>query len=219
MNNNIYFNGNSNTTWLLDPGHGGWKDGMYQTPGAKQYTFENHDNHTFYEGVFNRRVVSILKDLMEEKGISYYDVTECSEDDIPLSERVSLANTLNAKYGGDTVFVSVHGNAFGNKIKGDGESPSGFSVYTSPGLTPSDEYAKCLFYETKYLFPDQKHRKYSHKQVDWEARFYVLVHTAMPAILSENLFYTNWNDVQVMDSEEGQYKIALAHLNMMIKMD
>ena len=42
--------------WLLDPGHGGLIDGVYQTRGKRSPPFA--DGSILYEGVFNRDVVS-----------------------------------------------------------------------------------------------------------------------------------------------------------------
>ena len=52
----------SKYTWILDNGHGGVIDGVYQTKGKRSPKFENGD--VLYEGVFNRRVVKKLSELL-----------------------------------------------------------------------------------------------------------------------------------------------------------
>lgn len=219
MARRISYKGQGKYTWVLDPGHGGWKNGAYATSPriGKKYTFTNREGgYTFYEGVFNRLVTAKLKDMMEEAGLSYYDSTHDLQSDVSLRKRVERANSLHVSTGRKAVFVSIHGNAHGAAQSGEGTSARGFAVYTSPGETGSDPIAEQLARELRTQFPKLQHRRQFHDQLDWEARFYVLVNTACPAILSENLFYTNWEDVKVMRSEAGQEKIARAHLDAML---
>ena len=51
----------SRYTWLLDPGHGGFIDGVYQTAGKRSPEFP--DGSQLYEGEFNRDVVARIMDL------------------------------------------------------------------------------------------------------------------------------------------------------------
>ena len=51
----------SRYTWLLDPGHGGFIDGIYQTAGKRSPQFP--DGSRLYEGEFNRDVTSRILDL------------------------------------------------------------------------------------------------------------------------------------------------------------
>ena len=49
---------------------------------------------------------------------------------------------------------------------------------------------------------------------DKEANFWVLRKVVMPAILSENFFMTNYNESQLLLSEEGRDRIAKIHFQM-----
>jgi len=51
----------SRYTWLLDPGHGGIIDGVYQTAGKRSPRFP--DGSILYEGEFNRDVVKRIMQL------------------------------------------------------------------------------------------------------------------------------------------------------------
>ena len=48
--------------------------------------------------------------------------------------------------------------------------------------------------------------------------FYVLRKTSMPAILSENGFFTNIDDAKYLLTEEAQWQIATAHFEAMQNM-
>ena len=46
----------------------------------------------------------------------------------------------------------------------------------------------------------------------WEENFYVLKNTIMPAILTENLFYDNPEDIEVKKNEKGIEILAKIHI-------
>ena len=92
----------------------------------------------------------------------------------------------------------------------------GWSIYTSEGYTKSDPIAEVFIRKAEEILPgiDCKVRKYSQKKYegDWEENFYVLKHTVMPAVLTENLFYDNPEDCEIMKSEAGLDAIAKIHV-------
>lgn len=208
----------SKYTWLIDPGHGGVINGVYQTPGKRSYfkdgilldenrpvaELESECDFKFYEGENTRIIASILMNLLKQSNIKYIDVTDGSDTDVKLSARVNIANNQYTK-DKNCIYLSIHHDAF-NK-----QSAQGFSVYTSIGQTSSDTFADVFF---KYLDAALKEHKdridESDGDKDKEANYYVLKKTAMPAVLVETLFYTNWKEVQVLKSKEGQAAIANA---------
>ena len=62
-----------------------------------------------------------------------------------------------------------------------------------------------------------KVRKYSQKKYGWEENFYVLKNTIMPAILTENLFYDNKKDLEIMKSDTGLDILAEIHVQAIKK--
>ena len=101
---------------ILDFGHGGLdKNGVYTTPG-KRHKF--NANEIAYEGVLNRQIGGILKAYLRSLGSNYNIVTTVEADDprdLSLSYRVKVANSFPAK---ETIFVSIHSNAFNTKAEG-----------------------------------------------------------------------------------------------------
>jgi len=66
---------------------------------------------------------------------------------------------------------------------------TGWSAYTSVGITSSDKLAECLYNAAKKNLSDKKLRTdYSDKDSDIESNFYILKHTLCPAVLTENFF-------------------------------
>jgi len=198
----------SNYLWILDNGHGGMIDGVYQTPGKRSPVWP--DGTQLFEGEFNRAIVKRLMDMCEVNGIDAINLVD-TPNDISLNERTSTANRLAKSSDKPCIYVSIHANGFSD------ESANGWSVYTSPGETKSDGIATILFGKAAHEFKGEYMRKdtYSDGDVDKEANFSVLVNTTMPAILSENFFMTNYDNChKYLLSEEGRDRIAKIHFEM-----
>jgi N-acetylmuramoyl-L-alanine amidase len=200
----------SKYTWILDPGHGGMINGEYQTAGKRSPEWE--DGSQYFEGVGNRDIVNRIFEKCVEAGITVFDIVD-SEEDIPLSKRVENANFLHSQTK-NAIYVSVHSDAF------DNPKAHGYSVYTSVGQTKSDKVAEVFIEEMKAMFPGEKLRTDgTDGDQDKEAHFYVLKKTACPAILTENFFYTNPRECELLLSPEGREKIAQAHFNAILKIE
>lgn len=204
-------NGQKDLVVLIDNGHAS------STPGKYSPLFE--DGTRFYEWKFNRDVVAALVPMLEKENIKHEIITPEENYDVKLNVRATRANSYCKKYGtANCLFISVHGNAFGNGTQW--EKPGGWSVWTSRGETKADPIAKLFYEEAEKILP-----KYGftvrngvvqgggNAGPDYEDNFTVLVRTSCPAILTENLFYTNRKEVEWMKSEEGINAIALIHLN------
>jgi len=197
----------SNYLWIFDNGHGGVVDGVYQTPGKRSPVWP--DGEVLYEGEFNRSIVDRLMKMCQSNNIDAVNLVDTAVD-IGLSERVNMANKLAKSSEKPCIYVSVHANGFSD------EAANGWEVYTSPGETKSDDIATVLFEKAELAFPNYKMRKdTSDGDPDKEANFYVLVHTSMPAILSENFFMTNYREChEILMSESGRDRVAKMHFEM-----
>ena len=198
----------SNYLWILDNGHGGIIDGVYQTAGKRSPVWP--DGSQLFEGEFNRAIVDRLVTLCKSNGIEYVNLVDTQED-VPLSTRTSKANSIAKSSDKKCIYVSIHANGF------DKESANGWSVYTSPGETKSDGIATILFEKAAIEFKGEYMRKDTHSDgdVDKEANFWVLAQTTMPAILSENFFMTNSDNChKYLLSEDGRDRVAKIHFEM-----
>ena len=193
----------SNYLWLFDNGHGGIINDVYQTAGKRSPILE--DGSQLFEGEFNRAVVKRIVMLCEQEGIDFINLVD-TEMDVRLSERTDLANDIFRNTyqtnGQKCIYVSIHADAFTPDNKLEFNGAHGWSVYTSPGETKSDDIATVFYEEMKKIFPDQKFRTdLSDGDVDKEAKFWVLRKTVMPAILTENFFMTNLEDCRLLLSD------------------
>lgn len=87
----------------------------------------------------------------------------------------------------------------------------GWSCYTSKGDTAADALATCLCEAAVKYFKDLRIRTdFSDGDPDFEESFYILRHTTCPAVLVENFFYDNPDDLMFLESEEGRTRIVEA---------
>ena len=198
--------------WILDNGHGGVIDGVYQTSGKRSPVWP--DGEVLYEGEFNRAIVDRLVKMCESNKIDYINLVDTPKD-VSLSERVSTANRLAKSSEKPCIYVSVHANGFSD------ESANGWEVFTSPGETKSDKIATVLYEKAELEFPERKMRpSTADGDPDKESKFYVLVNTTMPAILSENFFMTNYREChEILMSESGRDRVAKIHFQMIQQLE
>jgi len=208
----------SRYTWLLDPGHGGMIDGVYQTAGKRSPQFP--DGSTLYEGEFNRDVVQRIMKLASgwapERHKTHYPLHTIdainlvdTEEDMPLRERVKRANDIH-RVKGNCIYVSVHANAFGDgKTFNSAQGVCTFHHYKS-------KTGKRLGVSLQRWLADLTClRDRGIRSNDSWANFYVLRKTHMPAILSENGFMTNLHDANALMEADTREAVANAHFAMM----
>lgn len=180
---------------FIDNGHGNDTSGK-RSPDGRVMEWE-------YTRKIAREVASRLRTLG-------YDAELLVEEeyDVPLAERVKRVNTFCVN--NEAVLVSVHLNAAGDGSRWmDG---SGWEAWTSIGQTDSDLLATCLYNEAaKQGFKTREDE--TDGDPDKEGHLYILRKTTCPAVLTENLFMDNKEDVELLLSEEGFEKIVTLHVD------
>ena len=189
--------------WILDAGHGGLSPETeeYQTRGKRSPVFpptSKYAGEVLYEGVRNRQVLKCLKELLDENNISYSVVSDEWRDN-SLSDRVARANKI-ATEKENCIYVSIHHNAYGKGWN----NAHGISTYHFPKSEKGFRLAGIFNSQT---VAEMGWRNRGIKS----ANFYVLKYTKMPSVLTENGFMTNLKEAEVLMSDEGSYKLSLAH--------
>ena len=189
---------------ILDNGHGGLVNGLYQTPGKRSPKW--NDGTQLFEGEFNRAVVNRIIEDLTRLGIKYVNIAP-EYRDVSLRTRVNRANELSIR---ESFYVSVHSNAGGGR---------GSEIFTSPGSTKSDKIATIFGLEYQNVFPDRVLRTdFSDGDLDREQRFFVLTKTRMPSILTENFFMDNEEECKnILMTRAGRDKIAQYHVNAIVR--
>lgn len=187
---------------LVDNGHG------VETPGKRS------PDGRLREYKYAREIASSVVSRLKERG---YDAALIVEEDrdISLQDRCKRVNNwCELKGNKNVILVSVHVNAAGN---GEWMNATGWSAYTSIGQTSADKLADCLYDAANEALPAKKIRTdYQDGDPDIEAGFYILKHTRCAAVLTENLFQDNKQDVDFLLSNEGREYIIQLHVNGII---
>ena len=189
---------------LIDNGHG------QSTPGKRS------PDGRFLEFQFNRTIAKQIVDDLRDRGYDA-ELLVPEDDDVPLKDRCKRVNDIVAREGKQNVIlISIHANAFGNGK--EWTKPSGWSVYTSKGQTKADDLAEQLAKAAIKNLPQMKMRaEKSDGDLDYEENFYILKHTPCPAVLTENGFYTNKEDLAILESREGRRAITDLHVEGIIE--
>lgn len=188
---------------LIDNGHG------EDTPGKRS------PDGKFREYLYAREIAEDIERELRAKG---YDVERIVKEtiDVPLEERAIRVNEICERLGAENVvLVSIHCNASKN---GEWGKARGWSAYTSKGNTKSDELATMLYVEAGHNFSEQTIRKdFSDGDPDWEEDFYILNKTKCPAVITENFFMDNEQDLAYLTSDEGFEAIVRTHVDAIKK--
>lgn len=165
---------------------------------------------SYYEWRWCREMAAMIQAELQRRG---YDARLLvpEQRDIDLKERVRRANQVCVEHGsGNVILLSIHSNASGN---GEWKSARGWSAYTTRGLTNSDRLATSLYNAAeRYLYGQRIRADYSDGDPDWEADFYIIRRTVCPAVLTENFFHDNRDDLVYIQSNEGKKSIMLTHV-------
>ena len=205
-------------TILIDNGHGFNVLGK-QSPLLKGSSIEISEEFTekgrFREWKYNRVIAKQVVDKL--KAMDYDARLIVTEDkDISLGERVRRINDICKKQGASNVLlISIHSNAVGdgsNWMNG-----RGWECYTTRGETISDILGECLYKRAEKNFDNVKIRKdYTDGDSDKEADFYIIKHANCAAVLTENFFYDNKDDLKYLTSDEGIHAVVRTHIEGII---
>lgn len=187
------------TLLIIDPGHGS------STPGKRS------PDNSLQEWSNNRELAGTLSSAAQRAGMSTY-LTVNDTSDPPLKRRAQLANQAARAFktsnpDGCSVFVSLHSDASGD---GSWMPARGFSVWTTTAQNNSDKLAHCIWdsvepLSKKWAFPM---RSFSPTEPDFESNFTVIFKANMPAVLVEDLFHDNHDDVCLLKNPEFLLDIA-----------
>lgn len=186
---------------LIDNGHGVDTAGKRSPDGSlREYKYARE---------IAEKVVSELK----KRGFDAERIVT-EENDISLSERCRRVNSICDRVGTkNVILVSIHCNAAGNGSQW--MNARGWSAHVSLNAsTQSKAFARSLIKvaENEGL----KVRKYAHQVPYWEQNLAICRDTNCPAVLTENLFQDNKEDVAFLLSEAGKETIVSLHVKGII---
>ena len=149
---------------------------------------------TFREYAYTREIADeVVRELAKRGYVAERIVKESL--DVPLAERARRVNEVCARYGANNVLlVSIHCNAAGS---GEWMNARGWSAYTTKGKTKADELANRMYDAAACFITGQKIK--------------------CPAVLTENFFMDNKEDIAYLTSMEGKQNIVNTHVEGIIQ--
>lgn len=168
----------------------------------------------FFEYLYSREVCRAVKAALEDLGHKVFIDIEDDDLEVTTSQELSLrckiVNDLHKVYK-NCIYISIHVNAAGNGLSW--MKATGWSAYTTVGKTASDKLAECLYDAAKNNLKGKKLRTdVQDGDSDLESNFYVLKYTHCPAVLTENFFQDNKEDVEYLTSDLGFHQIVRTHV-------
>lgn len=185
------------TLILIDNGHG------KNTPGKCS------PDKTLREWQWTREIAVMLEQALKNEGIESSRIVP-EDSDISLTKRCARVNAICKKRGAKNVLlISLHVNAAGND--GKWHTANGFTVWVSKkGSENSKRFGKLVYDEAEKR--GLKGDRWVPKERYWQANFTIITGTDCPAVLTENMFQDNKNDVQYLLSDKGKQEIVDLHV-------
>lgn len=183
---------------LVDNGHG------ENTPGKRS------PDGKLREYAYTREIADMVVAGLRKMGIDAERIVK-ENIDVSLGERCKRANAIYKETGKKAILISIHCNAAGSGASW--MQGRGWEAWTSVGQTKSDVLAEYLYKAAEKGFPGMKMRKdTADRDSDKESQFYILKNTNCPAVLTENFFQDNKEDVEYLLSGEGKRAVAQIHI-------
>ncbi|MCM1140448.1 MAG: N-acetylmuramoyl-L-alanine amidase [Muribaculum sp.] len=187
---------------LIDNGHG------EDTPGKCS------PDKSLREYAYCREIAQRVSRELSLRGFDAILLTP-EKSDIALSERVRRANAWCKKLGAkNVVLVSIHNNAAG--ADGKWHDARGFSVMISKNASSNSKRLAQIFTRRATDMALNGNRWVPHEGY-WVQSLAMTRDTNCPAVLTENLFQDNKEDVTYLLGEEGKQAIVDLHVETIIE--
>ena len=168
-------------------------------------------NRQLLEYRWSREVSVMLKNDLERLNFDAIIINP-EENEVPLyvqAKRVNEIYDREKKNYREIILVSMHVNASAGSGWSDA---SGWTVYVyNKAGKDSITLAKCLA-DVAYNKYELQGNRYIPEDKIFRANFAILRQTKTPAILSENMFMTNRDDMKYLLSEQGKKNIVNLHV-------
>lgn len=182
---------------LIDNGHG------ENTPGKCS------PDKRLMEWAYTREIADLVVTGLCKQGIDAERIVR-ENTDVSLSERCLRANEIYKQSGKKAILVSIHCNAAGSGAAWMGAK--GWSVFVSNNASGnSKRLAICL--GNAAASQGVTIRKQTPNLMYWAQNLAMCRDTNCPAVLTENFFQDNKEDVEYLLSSAGKKTVAQIHID------
>lgn len=183
---------------LIDNGHGENTQGKRSPDGR------------LMEWAYTREIADMVVAELRKKGIDAERIVK-EDSDVPLSERCRRANAIYRETGKKAILISIHCNAAGSGASW--MDAKGWSVFVSNNASAnSKKLATCLAECALWSNTHIPVRTPAPEQMYWQQNLAICRDTLCPAVLTENFFQDNREDVEYLLSREGKRNVLRIHI-------
>lgn len=186
---------------LIDNGHG------ENTPGKRS------PDRRLREWSYTREIADKVVAGLRKLGIDAERLVK-EDTDVPLFERCQRANAIYKETDKQVILVSIHCNAAGSGSAW--MNARGWSVFVSNNASANSKKLAICLAEAAEGIPVSV-RKPMPRQPYWTQNLAICRDTNCPAILTENFFQDNEEDVEFLLSPEGKEVVVRIHIEGIIK--
>lgn len=186
---------------LIDNGHGENTSGKRSPDGRLR------------EWSYTREIADLVVAGLRKKGIDAERIVK-EDSDVPLSERCRRANNIYRDTGKKAILVSIHCNAAG--LGASWMNAQGWSAFVSNNASLNSKRLAKFLAQVAECIPVPV-RKPMPGQLYWEQNLAICRDTNCPAVLTENFFQDNKEDVEYLLSREGKDTVARIHIEGILK--
>ena len=186
---------------LIDNGHG------ENTPGKRS------PDGRLREWSYTREIADLVVAGLRKKRIDAERIVK-EDSDVPLSERCRRANNIYRDTGKKAILVSIHCNAAGSGASW--MNAQGWSVFVSNNASLNSKRLAESLAQVAECIPVLI-RKPMPGQLYWQQNLAICRDTNCPAVLTENFFQDNKEDVEYLLSREGKDTVARIHIEGILK--
>lgn len=185
---------------LIDNGHG------ENTPGKRS------PDGRLQEWAYTREIADMVVLGLRKHGIDAERIVK-ENIDVSLSERCKRANNIYRETRKNVILVSIHCNAAGNGTSW--MNARGWGVYVSDNASFNSKRLASSLAQAA-ISKGVTVRKQSPGQDYWVQNLAICRDTNCPAVLTENFFQDNKEDVEYLLSSEGKRTVANIHVEGII---
>ncbi len=186
---------------LIDNGHG------ENTPGKCS------PDKRLKEWAYTREIADMVVNGLRKRSIDAERIVR-EDIDVSLAERCRRANAIYKETGKKAILISIHCNAAGSGA--DWMNARGWSVFVSDNASDSSKKIATFLCGTAESL-NLPVRRPTPKQSYWEQNLAICRDTNCPAVLTENFFQDNKEDVNFLLSKEGKHAIVELHIQGIMK--
>lgn len=186
---------------LIDNGHG------ENTPGKRS------PDGRLREWAYSREIADRVVFELRKRGVDAERIVK-EDTDVPLSERCRRANAIYREVGKKAILISIHCNAAGSGASW--MNANGWSVFVSNNTSKNSKKLAESLAQVAECIPVPV-RKPMPKQLYWQQNLAMCRDTNCPAVLTENFFQDNKEDVDYLLSVEGKRDVVRIHVEGIVK--